>query len=157
LYQVSNLSRVRRKKSGRVLSPFSAKGYLAVVLWSGGIQHGFTIHRLMAQVFIPNPNNYPQINHKDENPLNNSIDNLEWCTAKYNMNYGTRTQRAAEKTSTPVVQKTKNGEEIKTYKSQAQAGRETGVLGSHISQCVNGKRKSTGGFIWERSILGEKV
>ena len=62
------------------------------------------VHRLVAQCFLPNPDNLPCINHKDENPSNNNVDNLEWCTNEYNINYGTRTQRAAVTCSKPVVQ-----------------------------------------------------
>lgn len=150
VYQVSNLSRVRRTKSGRVLSPFMAKGYLLVVLWSGNKEHGFAIHRLAAIAFIPNPNNYPCINHKDEDKLNNKIENLEWCTHKYNSNYGACRQKIGDANGKPVIQKTKNGEIVMEYKSGRQAERETGISSTHISSCVNGNRRTTGGFIWEK-------
>ena len=66
-----------------------------------------SIHRLLAEAFIPNPNNYPQINHKDENKKNNSLNNLEWCTCKYNINYGTRTKRDVKKRKMKREQKQK--------------------------------------------------
>ena len=72
-------------------------GYAYVVLCKNNKTHLATIHRLVAEAFIPNYNNLPQINHKDENKLNNNINNLEWCTCKYNINYGTRTKRAFDK------------------------------------------------------------
>ena len=103
LYQVSSYGRVRsldrydsrncfRKK--RILKLCANRlGYLKVGLWSNGKVKHHLVHRLVAEAFIPNPNNLPIINHIDENPSNNNVDNLEWCTAKYNMNYGTIRER----------------------------------------------------------------
>lgn len=101
LYEVSSLGRVRsldrfyyRLHKGKVLSPTKDRyGYLTVTLNCNGKSKTIKIHRLVAQAFIENPDNLPQVNHKDENPSNNNVDNLEWCTAKYNNNYGTRQER----------------------------------------------------------------
>ena len=71
--------------------------YKRVNLCINGVGHKKTIHRLVAEAFIPNPNNYPCINHKDENKENNNANNLEWCTYKYNSNYGTCRERTLEK------------------------------------------------------------
>lgn len=113
LYQVSSFGRVRsldrlsitskkrQKLKGRYmkLSPgyASDERYLSVTLYKCGAHKKCGVHRLVAEAFIHNPDNLPQVNHKDENPSNNSVDNLEWCTAKYNMNYGTVLQRRSEK------------------------------------------------------------
>ena len=107
-YQVSNLGRIKSMERdvlqgtrivhlhSKILKyRYDAGGYIRIVLCKNGIQKNFSLHRLVAEHFIPNPNNLPQINHKDENKENNCVDNLEWCTPKYNTNYGTRTQRAA--------------------------------------------------------------
>ena len=111
LYEVSNLGRVRsvdrlvnysngqiHLHKGRILSPgvTDKLGYLQVALCNNGkIKHKM-VYRLVAEAFIPNPDNLPQVNHKDENAFNNCVDNLEWCTIEYNINYGTRTQKAIE-------------------------------------------------------------
>ena len=103
LYQVSNLGRVkgldrlvdtninnvnRRIHKGKLLKPqFNNKGYKRVNLCKNGNINWAFVHRLVAEAFIPNPNNYPVVNHKDENPKNNCVENLEWCTQKYNMNW----------------------------------------------------------------------
>ena len=106
LYEVSNIGRVRsldryvkgKGKSyflhkGRVLSPgMKPEGYLVVRLQ----RRTFYIHRLVTEAFIPNPDNLPEVNHKDEDKTNNRVENLEWCNHKYNMNYGTRNIRAKE-------------------------------------------------------------
>ena len=121
VYQVSNFGRVKScerevhfvKNTGtkftkhfreRILSPnLSTPGYLTVMLYKDNCNGGpkqsrrLQIHRLVAEAFIPNPNNYPQINHKDEDKSNNCVDNLEWCTRKYNMNYGTLPSRISVK------------------------------------------------------------
>lgn len=108
LYQVSNLGRVRsldrkfiksngrmHSRKGKVLAPnTNPKGYFFVNI--SDINHKITptrIHRLVAEAFIPNPNNLPQVNHIDEDKSNNSITNLEWCTNRYNTMYGTRNLR----------------------------------------------------------------
>ena len=110
-YEVSNLGRVRsvdrlvkysngqiHLHKGRILSPglVHKLGYLQVALCNNGkIKHKM-VYRLVAEAFIPNPDNLPQVNHKDENAFNNCVENLEWCTIEYNINYGTRTQKAIE-------------------------------------------------------------
>ena len=101
LYEVSNTGQVRsldrfyyRLHKGKVLSPTKDRyGYLTVTLNCNGKSKTIKIHRLVAQAFLPNPDNLPQVNHKDEDKTNNNVTNLEWCTAKYNVNFGTRQER----------------------------------------------------------------
>ena len=108
LYQVSNCGNVRsldrlikRKGQGDLplkggtVKQFSNKGYKVVTLSKESKLKQFKVHRLVALAFIPNPDSLPQVNHKDENPANNCIENLEWCDDRYNSNYGTRSQRMA--------------------------------------------------------------
>ena len=84
-------------KSNKFLKPnITPQGYKSVELFNNNGSKRLLIHRLVAQAFIPNPENLPQVNHKDENPSNNNVDNLEWCTQKYNCNYGTRVDRIME-------------------------------------------------------------
>lgn len=92
LYKVSNKGRVYNLKFERFMGHISNK-YMCVRLGKYGKQKNYKVHRLVAQAFIPNPDNLPFINHKDENKLNNCVDNLEWCTREYNVNYGTAIQR----------------------------------------------------------------
>lgn len=107
LYEVSNYGRVRRKvdlfsKKSRNREPLYIKpdidyirrvGYLRVNLSNNGKSKHFFVHRLVADAFIPNPYNFPFINHKDEDKANSRMDNLEWCTAKYNASYGNRVEK----------------------------------------------------------------
>ena len=95
-YEVSSFGRVRNKKRKNILSVHKVSGYYKVHLSINGKKKMCSIHRLVAIAFIPNPNNLPQINHKDEDSSNNYVQNLEWCTASYNINYGTRNQRMVE-------------------------------------------------------------
>lgn len=99
LYQVSNLGKVKRLGNNKQMREKTLKerkgkgGYLQVLLCEKGAQKSKYVHQLVAFAFIPNPNNYKEINHKDENKINNSVENLEWCNHKYNCNYGTRNKR----------------------------------------------------------------
>jgi len=87
LYQVSNLGNIKSLKTGKNLYYSKSKRYLRVGLFKDKKRKGFSIHRLVAEAFIPNPNNYPCVNHKDCNGNNNRVDNLEWCTYKQNNDY----------------------------------------------------------------------
>lgn len=100
LYQVSNLGRIKSLfRYKRILKPIvGSQGYLYVSLYNKNKKmKSKRMHQLIAQAFIPNPNKLPFVNHKDENVTNNNVNNLEWCNAKYNCNYGTRIQRSRYK------------------------------------------------------------
>lgn len=166
LYEVSNLGRVRslnylRTGQTRILkSHMDRKGYLGVALCKNGKATYKLVHRLVAMAFIPNPMNFPMINHKDENPLNNVVfldesgaliperSNLEWCTAKYNSNYGTITERIAKALSKKVHQFDHQGNLIKEWTSIHEVSRQTGWSQGHISDCCLGKLKTFHGYVW---------
>lgn len=149
LYQVSDNGRVRSSHTGKYISQrVGYDGYVRVSLSNNGKQKSLFLHRLIGQAFVPNPNNYPEINHKDENKQNNSLSNLEWCTHKYNSNYGTRVNRMAITNYEPVIQYTKDGTEVARYQSQKEAMDKTGLSNRHISCCCKGKRKTCGGYVW---------
>ena len=122
LYQVSNLGRVYSIRNNKILKPKLNKcGYLSVNLKYKGSHVTKSIHRLVAEAFIPNPNDFPQVNHKDEDKTNNCVDNLEWCTAKYNINYGTCRERTAQHFRKPVLMFDLNNNFIKEFNSVAEA------------------------------------
>lgn len=96
LYAVTNDGQVYKKKTGRLTKGSINKyGYYVTSLTKDGISKNYLVHRLVAMAWLPNPDNLPQVNHKDENKENNCVDNLEWCSAEYNTNYGTRNFRAS--------------------------------------------------------------
>ena len=106
------------------------------------------IHKLVAETFLDNPNNYECINHKDENKLNNEIDNLEFCTKKYNCRYGNRNKKIAEKLSKKINQYDLEGNFIKTWDSSVQIERTININQRNVCLCCKGKRKTVGGYIW---------
>ena len=116
-YEVSNHGNVRSLKRDRILKPKITRGYYYVTLCEDGKKHDKRVNRLVAIAFIPNPHNLPCVNHKDENPSNNHVDNLEWCTYKYNSNYGTRNERIAEN-----LKGIKRSEETKRKMSERKKG-----------------------------------
>lgn len=158
LYQVSNLGRVKSLGNGkthnskeRILKARKeTNGYLRITLTKDGKQKKYTIHRLVATAFIPNPDNLPIVNHKDEDKLNNRIENLEWCDAKYNINYGTHIQRQVEsQTNYPKFSKQVLCVETgKIYPSTHQVERDLGFFCTAISAVCLGKRKTAYGFHW---------
>lgn len=166
-YSISNLGRILRKERKiwsdknnsfsilpeKIVTPECDKeGYLRIRLTKEGEGKKFLVHRLVAQAFIPNPNNLPLVNHIDECPKNNRFDNLEWCTEAYNSNYGTRNTRIAEKISKGVNRYSLDGEYIDSFESTAEACRKLGLplnRQSNISAVCRGVRKSTLGYIWK--------
>lgn len=151
-YEVSNLGRVRNSKLGRLLKGVDNKGYVRVSLSNEYGKKLFLVHRLVAQAFIPNPNNFPQINHKDENPSNNSVENLEWCDSKYNLNYGNRRRKAIVSTQKPISQYSVSGEFIKNWDSTTTAAQVLNADKSGICNCLKGNRKTAYGYIWKYKI-----
>ena len=123
------------------------RGYQKVLLWNGGVSKHYQVHRLVAQAFIPNPDNLPQVNHKDENPSNNTVENLEWCSAKYNCNYGTAIKRRAEKQGKPILCVELN----KVFLSVGEAERWIGKDNAqrNLWLCCNKKRKTAYGYHWQ--------
>ena len=151
-YQISNLGRVRsfKRNKVRIMKPVADKrGYLRVFLRKNNSLKTLFIHRLVTQAFLPNPNNLPQVNHKDEDKTNNNVSNLEWCDAKYNANYGTRNEKIVEAHSKIVFQIDKNTNVIiNIFPSIREAERETGCNHGHICNCCKGKRKTAGNYKW---------
>lgn len=160
LYEVSNLGRVRvlphdvSYKSrygkivtlhirGMVLKPIKNGRYFCVCI----DKKQKTIHRLVAMAFIPNPDNLPEVNHKDENRYNNRVENLEWCTPLYNTNYGTGKARRGQKCWVAVIATDKDGSEHR-FSSIREAGEKTGVDRSNIGACCRGMQHTAGGYRW---------
>ena len=174
IYQVSNFGRVKsleRYRVGNMGSPTLVKekilkpkvdryGYFVSTLSKDGKMNCFTIHRLVAMTFVPNKNVdlFTQVNHIDGNKKNNICSNLEWCDGKHNMQEAIRLGLRGGKPynpridSIPINQFDNNGILIKNYVNLAEASRETGILKSSLSNCLNGRSKSSGGFIWEYDL-----
>lgn len=151
-YKASNLGRIKTlnfKKTGKekIMSIQTTGNYNHIILHKNGKKKNFSIQKLIALTFIPNPNNYNEINHKDENTRNNHVDNLEWCNHTYNINYGNRTKKAKEKLSTKINQYDMEGNFIKTWNCMNDAIRYYNNV--HIYNVCKGQRKSASGYIWE--------
>lgn len=169
IYQVSNKGRVRsikrivntlksyKTKEEKILKQSISNNYFQV-----GLQgKRFSVHRLVAQAFIDNPYRKPQVNHKNENKLDNNVENLEWCTAKENVNYGTCIERRAKKQRETKCQinnkatskKIRCLETGKVFESINDAGRIMGLDNSSISKVCKGKIKQTKGFTFRYEQL----
>lgn len=153
LYEISSFGRVKSYNgyghAKKILLKPGKCRYYNVILSKNGEKKSFLIHRLVAQAFIPNPNNCAYINHKDENKLNNNVDNLEWCTQKYNCNYGTRTERGHLKQRKKINQYDLNGVFIKTWNSRQDINKKLGIPITTISGCCLGYLKSAHNYIWK--------
>ena len=142
LYEVSNLGRVKSLKFGkeRILKPRNiCTNHLQVLIYKNGVKKPFLVHRLVAQAFLPNPKNLPYINHIDENPLNNRVTNLEWCTHMYNIRYSK---------AKSINQYSLDGEYIKTWDCLREIEYQLGFTCQSVFYCCKGKTKQSHGFKW---------
>ena len=148
-------SYVVNKSDGRILRSIRTNlGYRTVRLYDGyGSSKWYPVHRLVALAFVPNPNNYPEVNHIDEVKYNNRADNLEWCDRTYNINYGTRIQRLSEShinnpfLSKKVYSVDENGI-VEIYDSIGEAGRQTGLSHQNIVRTLKGRSNHCGKKQW---------
>jgi hypothetical protein len=177
-YQVSNFGNVRSKnweietnirnnkkviRKGKILKPIKYKtNYCAIDLSKNKKIKRVLIHILVASTFLNKKNfksmpdenrdlidlNTLEVNHKDENPFNNNVNNLEWCTSKYNCNYGNRNKKIAVSLGKTVYQKDKQGKIIKVYNSISEASRNVDRSITCIYDCCIGKQKTCAGFYW---------
>lgn len=166
-YEVSNYGRVKslnynHTNQEQILKQYTnIYGYQQVGLWKDGKRKRFFVHRLVASAFIDNPNNYEQVNHKDECKTNNHVENLEWCTAEYNCNYGSWIEKHSGEnhplygklgkehpTSKQITQLTLSGEVVRNWDSAIDIKRELGYHNQCISSCCSGRYKSSYGYKW---------
>ena len=143
LYGITTEGDVYSYKRKKFLKPgVNGIGYLYVSLCKDGKIKNYGVHRLAAEAYIPNPDNLPQVNHKDENKANNCLQNLEWCDSKYNNNYGTRN----DKIKKPILQYDLDGNLIREWECATDVGQE---VRANICNCLKGNRKSAYGYIWK--------
>lgn len=151
LYEVSDQGRVKslgnnKSRKEKILKPQKYScGYFLVKLCKEGVVKQCLIHRLVAEAFIPNPNNLDTVNHKDEVKTNNVVSNLEWMSSADNVAYS-QPQRAVRRVQMLDKQ---TGELLATFPSLAEARRVTGIDQGNISKCCNGTLKVVGGYVWK--------
>lgn len=142
LYMASNFGRIKNIQTNNILIGGSDKnGYRQVTLQTNNKQVCRRVCRLIAQTFIPNPDNLPCVNHKDENKTNDFVDNLEWCTYTYNNTYGNRLRTCSKEIWCVEMNKKFNSMRI--------AEQETGISHVDISRCCRGISETAGGYKWE--------
>lgn len=161
-YKISSKGRVKSlyKKKPIILNTYTTPTckYLCADLRKNGKRTHYMVHRLVAEAFLKNDKHLPQVNHKDENVLNNDVNNLEWCTAKYNSNYGNhklKQQRVRCSSETCIVQLDKNFKKMNLYLSQNEAMKQTGIRQSSISYALKDIKHTAGGFHWRKATEEE--
>ena len=157
LYEVSNLGRIRNAKTLSIKSQNdNGRGYLQVNLWKNNKGQMKYIHRLVAAAFISNPDNLPQVNHKDEDKTNNRVDNLEWFDNSYNNNYGTKCKRQSEsylnngKNCHKVAKCDMDGNVIEIYRSMREAERKNNMGNGVLSAYFRLDQSQCNGFTWQK-------
>ncbi len=167
-YLVYQDGRIWSNKTNKFLKASTTdRGYKYVQLFNTQGYRNMLVHRLVAMAYIPNPKSLPQINHKDENPANNHVSNLEWCDAKYNMNYGRGAKtrhskidytkpsyrenaiRNGKKVSKPVKMVDDYGQCLAIFESAVEASRHTGIYKTNISRSAKSDHLKAGGYKWE--------
>lgn len=159
-YQISNYGKVRTVKTGRVLTPaIDARGYERVCLFKMDRDRRYKVHRLVAITFIPNPDNKPQVNHKDGNKRNNFVDNLEWVTNEENMRHANETglreghQRFCESRKKRIIAThIESGEEV-VFDSILAAKKAIGT--NHIQEVLRGLRYEAKGYTFRYAKGGD--
>lgn len=148
-YEVNQFGGIRHKKRKKFLKPRSNNGgYQYVNFKINGKNTNFAVHRIVANAFIPNPNGYTEINHKDYDKTNNCIDNLEWVLSSYNKQHAFLKQENRKSRGKAVSQYTKEGIFIKTFDTITEAAQELNCCVSAISNCCLGRTKTSQGFQW---------
>lgn len=165
IYKASNFGRIKMvkrtltdslgkkiNKKEHILKPRTGNRYYMIALYKNGKREDLLLHRLIAQTFIPNPENKPFVNHKDENCFNNCSDNLMWCTQKENMNWGTINERMSKnsKSKRKVNQYDMDGNFIKQWDCMTDFYKSKGLkLKTGIIECCKGRRQSHMGYKWK--------
>lgn len=171
-YEVSNFGKIRNKKTLQELKYGLVRGYPHIDLYSLKNRKNYYIHRLVAELFVPNPENKPQVNHIDGNKLNNNVNNLEWVTESENIIHGIKTGLKVYKKgkqnamygkygkdanrAVPILQFDLNNNLVKQWDSQIDIQRELGYKQSVISNCCNGRGKTAYGYIWKHKAKENK-
>ena len=164
-YQISNMGRLKRGNHF-LKGALDKDGYHTMFLCKDGKQHHFRLHRLVAQAFIPNPKELETVDHIDSDKNNNCASNLQWMSLTDNVQKYSKEKgyviggkknliprgKRGEKLRHPIVQMDLEGNIIRYFDSMMDAERATGIGSGRISNCVNGRKKTAGGYIWRRKI-----
>ena len=150
LYAATTDGQIYSYRSKKYLKPWiNNSGYLQVGLCKDGTRKIYLAHRLIAETYLPNPQNLPAVNHIDEDKSNNALQNLEYCDAKYNCNFGTRNEKLSKRVicvETEII-----------YSSIREAAKAVDIVPSNISNCLAGRRKTAGGYHWKYYEQKEEI
>ena len=145
LYAITEDGQVWSYRRNKYLKQQQARNYLSIELHKDNNRKNYFIHRLVAETYIPNPHNLPEVNHIDENKYNNCVDNLEWVSHKDNMNHGTQKERA----STKCKKRIRCIETDTVYNSTKEAAEALDIKAPNITACLKGRQKTSGKYHWE--------